>query len=190
MTQVGQEQNECERNFSSSIAQVLDLKCLTTQAPIYSRRMGKGGEANGREMWDGGRLRELREARGLTQGQLAERSGSGEAEISRHERNHEKSNPGVDVLGRYAVALDVPLYSLFESVGSSIPRPEEDSGHGERARQHSEVLERLVVELDAEAPAPDTWRGDVLKAIAALNRALRRGEDSAAPGDAASSTRR
>lgn len=41
-------------------------------------------------------------------------------------------------------------------------------------------LAALVARLDQDTPAEDTWRGDVLKAIAVLNRALRR---DAAPGE-------
>jgi transcriptional regulator with XRE-family HTH domain len=61
------------------------------------------------------------------------------------------------------------------------PRPDQESGHAEERQSGSSVLEALLTNLDEEAPAEDSVRGDILKAIAALNRALRRPDTGAAP---------
>jgi transcriptional regulator with XRE-family HTH domain len=139
-------------------------------------------------MWDGSRLAEIREARGYSQPDLAEKSGVSVGDISRHETNSAKSNPAIATLGRLAVALRVPLDCLFQPVGSRVPRPEE-TGHAEadkgRTIERSALYEAAIAALDVEMPAEDTWRGDVLKAIAALNRALRRPDPGASTQPAA-----
>lgn len=140
--------------------------------------------ADGRNLWDGARLRELREARGLTQGDLGGAAGIGAAEISRHERNDESSNPTIAVLARLARALSMPLAVLFEPVGSAIPRPEESGHYEDRQRrqdQGNQFLATILAHVDEETPAEDTVRGDILKAVAVLNRALRRPSNTGEP---------
>jgi len=68
------------------------------------------------------------------------------------------------------------------------PRPLE-AVHGDRTRERSAVLDQLLREIDIEAPADDSWRGDVLKALAALTRALRRADTRAVTGEAAKARR-
>jgi transcriptional regulator with XRE-family HTH domain len=149
----------------------------------------------GRELWDGARLKEIREARGLSQKEVGQRAGlqSG-TEISRHERNAVDSNPTVAIVGRIAAALEVSISALFEPVGYPIPRPE-GSGHAERRRdgvERSAILQAVLDRRDQKTPAEDSWRGDVLRAqdaitdaAAALNRALRRPADSGESGQQA-----
>jgi transcriptional regulator with XRE-family HTH domain len=68
------------------------------------------------------------------------------------------------------------------------PRPEKATGHerlgGERNPILSDRFAVLLSALDVETPAEDSWRGDVLKAVAALNRALRRPDPAVAEGGA------
>lgn len=59
----------------------------------------------------GGRLRKLREERGLSQGDVEKRSGLLRCYISRVENGH--TVPSVGTLERLAQALEVPLYRLF-----------------------------------------------------------------------------
>lgn len=59
----------------------------------------------------GKRLRELREAKGLSQGNVAERSGLARSYISHVERGH--GTPTIEVLERWSAALGVPLPDLF-----------------------------------------------------------------------------
>jgi transcriptional regulator with XRE-family HTH domain len=57
------------------------------------------------------RLRELRKAKRLSQGDISERSGMTRPYISRIECGH--TTPTIDVLERWSVALGVPIAQLF-----------------------------------------------------------------------------
>lgn len=57
------------------------------------------------------RLRELREEKNLSQGDIEERTGLFRCYISRVENGH--TVPGVDTLTKIAAALEVPLWMLF-----------------------------------------------------------------------------
>jgi transcriptional regulator with XRE-family HTH domain len=132
-----------------------------------SRQERKGG----RELWNGERIKEIREARKLTRRQLADKALMSEDDLGRHERNDHASNPAVDVLMRIARALHVPSSALFDPKGAPIPGPEQqESGHDRE--QGVAVLEKLRLnQLDEAAPAEDSTRGDILRAQHALNQA-------------------
>jgi transcriptional regulator with XRE-family HTH domain len=57
------------------------------------------------------RLRELREAKNLSQGDIEKRTGLLRCYISRVENGH--TVPAVETLEKFARALEVPLYQLF-----------------------------------------------------------------------------
>ena len=59
----------------------------------------------------GRRLRELREQKGLTQGDIEKATGLLRTYISRVEHGH--TVPSLETLERFASALDVPLYQIF-----------------------------------------------------------------------------
>jgi len=59
----------------------------------------------------GQRIRSLRQAKGLSQGDVEARTGLLRGYISRVEHGH--TTPCVETLQRFAGALDVPLYMLF-----------------------------------------------------------------------------
>lgn len=59
----------------------------------------------------GDRLRELRIAKGLSQGHVEEKTGLLRCYISRVENGH--TVPAVETLEKFARALDVPMYRLF-----------------------------------------------------------------------------
>jgi transcriptional regulator with XRE-family HTH domain len=59
----------------------------------------------------GQRLRQLREEKSLSQGDIARASGLPRANISRVEHGH--TIPSLETLERFAAALRVPLYRLF-----------------------------------------------------------------------------
>ncbi len=59
----------------------------------------------------GERIRELREQKRLSQGDIEERTGLLRCYISRVENGH--TVPSLETLERFAGALDVPLYKLF-----------------------------------------------------------------------------
>ncbi len=59
----------------------------------------------------GDRIRAIREAKKLSQGDIEKRSGLKRAYISRVENGH--TVPAVETLEKFARALEVPLYQLF-----------------------------------------------------------------------------
>ena len=63
----------------------------------------------------GGRLRAIREAKNLSQGDIEKRSGLKRSYISRVENGH--TVPSVETLEKLAPALEVPLYQLFYEGG-------------------------------------------------------------------------
>ena len=69
----------------------------------------------------GGRLRNLRQQRGLSQGDLEKASGLLRCYISRVEHGH--TVPSIETLERFAAALGVPLYQLFYEGESPPPTP-------------------------------------------------------------------
>ena len=69
-----------------------------------------GLETGDAEMDVGDRLKQLRELKGLSQGEIEERSGLFRCYISRVENGH--AVPVVETLEKFARALDVPLYQL------------------------------------------------------------------------------
>jgi transcriptional regulator with XRE-family HTH domain len=64
-----------------------------------------------REMVIGDRLRELREQKNFSQGEIEKRTGLLRCYISRVENGH--TVPAVETLEKFARALEVPVYQLF-----------------------------------------------------------------------------
>jgi transcriptional regulator with XRE-family HTH domain len=113
----------------------------------------------------------------LTLDELADRSKLNRGTI--HRILDDKTNePSFNTVVKLAAAFGPDV--THEMARLINPRPDQESGHAER-RAGSPVLEALLAHLDEEAPAEDSVRGDILKAIAALNRALRRDADTGAP---------
>jgi transcriptional regulator with XRE-family HTH domain len=69
----------------------------------------------------GERLRQLREQKGLSQGDVEEATGLLRCYISRVEHGH--IVPSLGTLERFAAALDVPLYRLFYTGEGTPPTP-------------------------------------------------------------------
>lgn len=68
----------------------------------------------------GQRLREIREAKNLSQGDIAEGTGLVRPYISRVENGH--TIPGLETLEKWAHALDMPLYQILYE-GEEPPEP-------------------------------------------------------------------
>jgi len=66
----------------------------------------------------GSRLRQLREQRHMSQGDIENRTGLLRCYISRVENGH--TVPSLETLERFAGVLDVPLYQLFWN-GEEVP---------------------------------------------------------------------
>lgn len=86
----------------------------------------------------GERLRELREYRNLSQGDIERRTGLLRCYISRVENGH--TIPAVETLEKLCRALDIPLYQLFyesedaKRVIADVPADSGWGGHGAEAR--------------------------------------------------------
>lgn len=126
----------------------------------------------------------LRERKQLSQAELAKTAKISASKLSRIE-NDKPENPRLTTVERIAHALDVSVGELFT------PRLEGETGRdaGERNPILDARYAGLLSTLDSETPAQDSWRGDVLKAIAALTRALRR-EDPGESEQRAANARR
>ncbi len=68
-------------------------------------------------MYIAGRLRELREYKNLSQGDIETRTGLLRCYISRVENGH--TVPALETLEKFARALEVPLYQLFYEIEES-----------------------------------------------------------------------
>lgn len=92
----------------------------------------------------GARLRMLRDEKGLSQGDIEERTGLMRCYVSRLENGH--TIPSLETLERLAKALEVPLYKMFysdagEAASSNLTRrktleelAEQDGKAGDEAR--------------------------------------------------------
>lgn len=69
----------------------------------------------------GQKLKEIRESKNLSQGDIEERTGLLRCYTSRVECGH--TVPSVETLEKYARALEVPLYMLFHDGTSPIEKP-------------------------------------------------------------------
>ena len=97
----------------------------------------------------GSRLRQLREQKHMSQGDIEERTGLLRCYISRVENGH--TVPSLETLERFAAVLDVPLYHLFYSGSEAPPTPsltprqtleEMTAGNGDR-EQDAQFLQSL-----------------------------------------------
>jgi transcriptional regulator with XRE-family HTH domain len=103
----------------------------------------------------GAKLRELRIAKNLSQGDIQKRTGLFRCYTSRVEHGH--TVPSVETLEKYAHALEVPLYRLFTDEDSvKVPKlraPEDDSSSwGIRGKQRDafQTLTEAFSRMDEE----------------------------------------
>jgi transcriptional regulator with XRE-family HTH domain len=101
----------------------------------------------------GERLRELRESKNLSQGDMEKRTGCLRCYTSRVEHGH--TVPSVETLEKYARALEVPMYKLFIE-GNETPRkpkvpaskPEPMWGAKENERRELQAFAKVLSRLD------------------------------------------
>jgi transcriptional regulator with XRE-family HTH domain len=101
----------------------------------------------------GAKLRELRIAKNLSQGDIQKRTGLFRCYTSRVEHGH--TVPSVETLEKYAHALEVPLYRLFTEEDSvKVPKlrhPKDDSsswGISGKERDAFQTLARALARMD------------------------------------------
>ncbi len=101
----------------------------------------------------GNRLKELRESKELSQGDIEKRTGLLRCYISRVENGH--TVPAIETLEKMARALEVPMYRLFHDgeVPASLSKlkpPKNDDEFGSRGAQadYLSKLRRLLAKMD------------------------------------------
>jgi transcriptional regulator with XRE-family HTH domain len=99
----------------------------------------------------GNRLRELRESKELSQGDIEKRTGLLRCYISRVENGH--TVPAVSTLEKMARSLEVPMYRLFYDgevpAGLSKPKPPKNDEFGSRGSEadYLSKLRRLLAKM-------------------------------------------
>jgi len=99
----------------------------------------------------GQRLREIREAKGLSQVEISRVTGLVQPYVSRVENGH--TVPGVETLEKWARALGMPLYGLFYD-GEGPPQP---------LKLSSENVQELWGDSEPESQALDELRQSLAK---------------------------
>jgi len=103
-------------------------------------------------MMIGNRLKELRESKQLSQGDIEKRTGLLRCYLSRVENGH--TVPAVETLEKMARALEVPMYRLFHDgeVGASIqklrPPKDDEWGSAGRGAVYISKLRRLLAKME------------------------------------------
>jgi len=101
----------------------------------------------------GNRLRELRDSKKLSQGDIEKRTGLLRCYISRVENGH--TVPAVETLEKMARALEVPMYRLFHDgevpAGLSKMKPPKDDEFGSKGKE-AEYLSKLRMLLAKMKP--------------------------------------
>jgi transcriptional regulator with XRE-family HTH domain len=124
----------------------------------------------------GTRLRDLRGAKSLTQGDIEERTGLARSYVSRAENGH--TVPSVETLEKWARALDIPLYALFhdgESPTAPLPRKANLWGsYGKDARLLAKFREAFARMDDANRDLLLTMARKMEKKKRSAHRAARR----------------
>ncbi len=100
----------------------------------------------------GNRLKELRESKQLSQGDIEKRTGLLRCYISRVENGH--TVPAVETLEKMARAFEVPMYRLFHDgevpAGLSKLKPPKDDAFGSRGAEadYLSKLRRLLAKME------------------------------------------
>lgn len=125
----------------------------------------------------GARLRQLREEKKLSQGDITETTGLARSYISRVE--HEHTVPSIETLHRFAAALGVPLYTIFYKPGeSSSGAPGSLEGPASESGSASEDARFLLKMKTLSAKMGDSERALLLqfaRKLATSNRPRQRG---------------
>lgn len=101
----------------------------------------------------GERIRQLREAKGLSQGDIMKRTGLKDCYTSRVENGH--TVPSIETLQKYAVALEVPMYKFFldgetRPETPNLPAANASARWGQARKEHTELkpFAKLLARMD------------------------------------------
>ena len=101
----------------------------------------------------GDKLRELRLAKNLSQGDIQKRTGLFRCYTSRVEHGH--TVPSIETLEKYAHALEIPMYRLFTDEDSvkvaKLRQPKDDSSSwGTKERDAFQTLAKALARMDEQ----------------------------------------
>ncbi len=103
----------------------------------------------------GDRLKELRESKQLSQGDIEKRTGLLRCYISRVENGH--TVPSIDTLEKMARALEVPMYRLFHEGEAAatirslkLPTSSEEWGSEGKEADYLSKLRRLLAKMEPD----------------------------------------
>jgi transcriptional regulator with XRE-family HTH domain len=103
----------------------------------------------------GNRLRELRDSKELSQGDIEHRTGLLRCYISRVENGH--TVPAIETLEKLARALEAPMHQLFhdgEAASSvrnlKLPKDSEEWGRTGKAADYLSKLRRLLAKMEPD----------------------------------------
>jgi transcriptional regulator with XRE-family HTH domain len=100
----------------------------------------------------GAKLRELREAKNLSQGDIEKRIGLFRCYTSRVENGY--TVPTIGTLEKYATALEVPLYRFFTDeksvVKPKLPRSDDSWGRRGKEREAFQTLAKALSRMDEQ----------------------------------------
>ena len=102
----------------------------------------------------GNRLKELRESKDLSQGDIEKRTGLLRCYISRVENGH--TVPSIETLEKMARALEVPMYRLFHdgeapaSLRKMQPPKKEEWGSTGREAVYLSTLRKLLAKMEPD----------------------------------------
>lgn len=86
----------------------------------------------------GERIRQIRQAKKLTQGDIEHRTGLLRCYVSRVENNH--TTPSVETMHKFARGLEVPTYALFLDDG----KPAREQNVPPRSTPQDRILRRFI----------------------------------------------
>src|ERR1700690_1675757 len=93
----------------------------------------------------GQKLREIRESKNLSQGDIEKRTGLLRCYTSRVENGH--TVPSVETLEKYARALEIPLYRIFHDGESPVKKPDLPAAKKQKASWGASKKERRELRL-------------------------------------------
>src|SRR5437588_711596 len=102
----------------------------------------------------GDRLRQMREEKKLSQGDMEERTGLFRCYVSRVENGH--TVPAIETLEKMARSLEVPMYRLFHAgevpAGLSKMKPPKDDEFGSKGSEaeYLSKLRRLLAKMEPD----------------------------------------
>jgi transcriptional regulator with XRE-family HTH domain len=140
------------RHFAVAFRNSAIRNCASANSRLLERNDIHHSRSSLEHMEIGEKLRELREAKNLSQGDIEERTGLHRAYVSRVEHDH--TVPTVGTLEKFAHALGIPLYRFFTDEESVVkPKlPSENSSWGTHGKERGafQKLTKALSRMDEQ----------------------------------------